>query len=133
MANLTGNEKYGYKNVTGLHNMYIDEFESETGQCSQFTFTTSLNGIDPVTFLYIDGLESNAQEQIDTANSSIMNACVLLDRTNVSVLNTCFLLDGTNVSYFNTCYLLDRSNASILSLSLTLDSTILTANDAEKK
>ena len=70
MANLTGNEKYGYKNVTGLHNMYIDEFESETGQCGEFTFTMSLNGIDPVTFSYIDGLVSNAQEQIDSANSS---------------------------------------------------------------
>ena len=114
MANLTGNEKYGNKNVTGLHNIYVDELEAENSQFNYITFTTSLNDIDTTTFSYIDGLVSNAQEQINVANTSIMNACVLLDRTNVSVMNACFLLDCTNVSMMNACFLLDYTNVSMM-------------------
>ena len=133
MANLTGNEKYGNKNVTGLHNIYVDELEAESSQFNYITFTKSLNDIDTTTFSYIDGLVLNAQEQIDTANSSIMNVCILLNHTNMIVLNTCVLLDHTDVNILNACILLDKSNASVYSLFLTLDSTIVTANDAEKK
>ena len=101
MANLTGNEKYGYKNVTGLHNLYIDEFESETGKCDQFTFTTSLHGVDPMTFSYIQNLTSDVQQQINTTNTSLYSVSCLLDTTNTSLYNVSCLLDTTNTNVYN--------------------------------
>ena len=90
---------------------------------TNISFTNTLNNVPAQTFSYIAHLTSDAQQQLNTTNTSLYNTSMMLGIANSSLYNTCTLLGVTNPSLYNACLLLGITNSSFYNISALLGVT----------